>query len=216
MKTVADIREQFKAMLAAQDVVEDGNLEIINATFVADEPSIFGEVNEDWCRRELRWYMSQSLSVEDIPPPIPQIWKQVASFNGRINSNYGFLIWSSKNGLQFENAIEALMQNPASRQALMIYTRPSMHIDAKVDNMRDFICTNTVQLVIRKNKLHYMVNMRSNDVVFGYKGDRHWHDFVFELALHRLQGKYPTLEKGLMFWNAGSLHIYPRHFDLVK
>lgn len=215
MNTVADIRQKFLALKANNALADDGNLELINASFIADEPTIFGEVNADYIRRELKWYLSQSLSVNDIPAPVPKVWQQVASSKGLINSNYGYLIWSSENGQQFENAIRHLVNSKVSRQALMVYTRPSIHWDAFEDGMRDFICTNTVQLMIRNNMLHYMVDMRSNDVVFGYRNDCAWHDYVFELALHRLQQHYPDLEKGLLFWNASSLHVYPRHFDLV-
>ena len=67
---VQSIRKTFIDKLAAQDFAEDGNLEIINASFIADEPLIFGELNDVWNARELRWYMSQSLNVNDIAPPV--------------------------------------------------------------------------------------------------------------------------------------------------
>jgi len=114
--------------------------EIISACFIADEPSIFGEVNNGWNVKELAWYMSQSLNINSIPPPIPAVWKQVASPTGLINSNYGWCIFSSENGHQFHKAIDSLIANKNSRQAVMIYIRPSMHEDAIKDGMQDFIC----------------------------------------------------------------------------
>lgn len=215
MKTVKQIREAFVSLYKNGCIAEDGNLELINVSFIADEETIFGEVNHDWCRRERRWYLSQSLNVNDIPAPIPTIWKQVASPNGEINSNYGWCVFSEENGKQYLNAIESLKQNKNSRQAAMIYTRPSMHTDAKRDGMRDFMCTYSTQLMIRHNMLHYMVFMRSNDAVYGYKGDRAFHDYIHDLALANLRDTYPGLEKGFMFWTAASFHIYPRHFKLV-
>jgi thymidylate synthase len=195
---------------------ESGMLEIISASFIADEPYIFGEVNEEWNARELRWYMSQSLNVNDIAPPVPSIWQQVASSKGRINSNYGWCIFSQQNGYQFHKAIDALVANKASRQAVMVYIRPSMHEDSKVDGMKDFMCTYSTQLLIRDNQLHHVVNMRSNDAIYGYKGDYFWQNTVFDFALTRLQETYPELTKGNLYWNAGSLHVYPRHRSLVK
>lgn len=216
MKTVKDIRESFKSMLERGALAEDGNLELINASFIADEDVIFGTLNDDWSQRERRWYISKSLNVNDIPPPIPKIWQQIASSNGEINSNYGWCIFSDENHHQYLKAIDALVASPISRQAVMIYTRPSMHEDSKRDGMRDFMCTYSVQLLIRNNLLHYIVNMRSNDAVFGYKGDSDWHRFVHNMAMANLAGVYPNLQKGLLFWNAGSLHVYPRHFHLVS
>lgn len=216
MKTIKDIRESFRTMLERGALADDGNLELINASFVADEDTIFGELNHDWCRRERRWYLTQSLNVADIPPPIPRIWKDVASAHGQVNSNYGWCIFSKDNGEQYVKAIDALKANRNSRQAVMIYNRPSMHEDSKRDGMHDFMCTYSVQLLIRNNMLHYIVYMRSNDAVYGYKGDRHWHDFVHDMTLSNLLGTYQNIEKGLMFWNAGSLHVYPRHFHLVS
>ena len=209
---VSDIREAFKREVPN----ETGNLEIINATFIADEPSIFGTVNEDWNSRELQWYLSQSLSVNDIPAPIPQIWQDIASVKGTINSNYGWCIYSADNGNQYNSAIAALVADKGSRQAVMIYNRPSMHIDSKKFDMSDFICTNTVQLYIRDNTLHYSVYMRSNDAVYGYKGDRAWHEHVHNQAAIQLSATYPGLRRGMLIWNAASLHVYPRHFDLVN
>jgi thymidylate synthase len=213
---VQDIRNQFKEKLAIKDFAEDGNLEIISASFIADEPSIFGEIDSTWNSRELRWYMSQSLNVNDIAPPVPAVWKQVASSKGMINSNYGWCIFSRRNGYQFHKAIDSLVKNKNSRQAVMIYIRPSMHEDSVLDGMRDFMCTYSTQLLIRNGKLHHIVNMRSNDVVYGFKGDRFWQDTVLDLALSRLKVTYPDLVKGSLYWNAGSLHVYPKHFNLVQ
>ncbi len=209
---VQSIRDLFKS--AKPD--ESGMLEIVNASFIADEASIFGEVNDTWNARELRWYMSQSLNVNDIAPPVPSVWQQVASSKGQINSNYGWCIFSQQNGYQFHKAIDSLAANKASRQAVMIYIRPSMHEDSKFDGMRDFMCTYSTQLLIRDSKLHHIVNMRSNDAVYGYKGDYFWQNSVHDFALARLQETYPELTKGLLYWNAGSLHVYPRHSELVK
>ena len=86
-----------------------------------------------------------------------------------------------------------------------------MHEAARHKGMRDFICTNTVQLLIRDGELHYLVSMRSSDAVFGYKGDLAWHTYVHEKASRDL-----GVPAGKIVWNAGSLHVYPRHHHLVQ
>jgi thymidylate synthase len=213
---VQDLRDIFIKKKAEADFADDGNIEIISASFIADEPAIFGTPNEDWHRRELQWYLSQSLNVNDIPPPVPAVWRRVASEDGEINSNYGWCIFSHRNGHQFHRAVDALTADKNSRQAVMIYNRPSMHDDSKRAGMRDFMCTYSTQLLIRNGKLHHIVNMRSNDAIYGYKGDYAWQKCVHEFALSRLRQTYPSLQMGDLFWNAGSLHIYPQHFELIK
>jgi thymidylate synthase len=214
MYNVNDIRQHF---LGLADVVpENDMLEIINASFIADEPSIFGTVNEEYCAKELVWYLSKSCNVNDIAEPVPQIWKTIANEKGEIFSNYGYLIFDNKNGNQYNQAINKLKFQHDTRQATMIYNRPSIHQEVKTSGIADFICTNTVQLFIRNNELIYIVNMRSNDVIYGYKNDKFWHDYIHNLALQDLREVYPNLKKGLMYWNANTLHIYPRHRHLVK
>jgi thymidylate synthase len=214
------IREQFVKCLHDEDFVIDKSgvktIELINAVFHANEDSIFGNVNKEYVERELQWYKSMSLSVNDIPGGTPQIWKQVASKDGMINSNYGWCIYSEDNGYQFKNVLEELVSNPFSRRANMIYTRPSMHTDFNKDGMSDFICTNNVQYFIREGQLHACVFMRSNDAVFGYKNDYAWQRHVQEQLLIGINNRLATAYGlGTMLWNVGSLHVYERHFDIV-
>jgi len=209
---VSDIRTMFRNISPDP---ETGMLEIVNASFIADEPIIFGKENLDYIERELQWYLSQSLYVSDIPEPIPQIWQNVASTDGKINSNYGYLVFSTENGRQYSCAVSTLKRDKNSRQASMIYTRPSIHNDAFKNGMHDFICTYAQQFIIRNNKLHLLVYMRSNDAVFGYKNDVAWAKYLLNKAHNELLSTYSGLEIGDIVWNAASLHIYPRHIHLV-
>lgn len=213
---VKDIRSIFINKRIENEVAENGTLEIINANFIADEPTIFGNVNEEYAACELEWYKSCSLNIQDMPCKIPSLWKNVATREGYINSNYGWAIFSPANFHQYKHCIDSLKVHESTRQAVMIYIRPSMHTDAHKDGMKDFMCTFSTQLFIRNGLLHYIVYMRSNDAVFGYNNDKHWHEYVFACALKDLQEHYPNLKRGNMYWNAGSLHVYTRHFELVE
>ena len=218
---VHDIRSEFANMLARSEFVTDKGgqktIEIINASFIADENSICGVVNEDYVKRELEWYRSLSLSVNDIPGGPPAIWKQVADRYGRINSNYGWCIYSADNGHQFSKVVNELVTSPLSRRATMIYIRPTMHEDYCRDGMSDFMCTYSTQYYIRDGKLHASVFMRSNDAVYGYKNDYAWQRYVHKEVLQAVNGRSGTVYAlGDLHWNAGSLHVYERHFDLIK
>jgi len=209
------IREYFCDALHHEDFVIDKTgvktVEMIGAQFVADEPLIFGVLNHDYIDRELEWYKSMSLNVNDIPGKVPEIWKQVCDESGYIHSNYGWCVWSDKNGRQYEHVRDELIKNPNSRRAVMIYTRPTMHQIYNINGMSDFMCTNTVQYFIRENVLSAYVSMRSNDVVFGYRNDFAWQKHVLEEL-----GAELGIETGDIIWNCGSLHVYERHFNLIK
>jgi thymidylate synthase len=65
--------------------------------------------------------------------------------------------------------------------------------------------------MVRDGKLVAIVNMRSNDAVYGYKNDYQWQKFVHTKLADELG--IPT---GQMIWQANSLHVYSRHFNLVE
>lgn len=214
MLSIDVVRDYFKEALANEQFVIDKTgakmLELVGESFIANEPAIFGTVNQEYVQHELDWYLSTSLNVNDIPGGPPKIWQQVATEDGFINSNYGWCIFHPDNGFQYDRVKEELIKNPYSRRAIMIYNRPSMHMDYNANGMSDFMCTNAVQYLYRKGKLNAVVQMRSNDVVFGYKNDYAWQKFV----LDRLAADLET-DPGRIIWNAGSLHVYERHFKLV-
>jgi thymidylate synthase len=189
-----------------------------------------------------------SLNVNDIPGGPPAIWKAVADKDGFINSNYGWCIYSPENGFsyndheradsmwqverahhysQFKRCVQELWATPESRRAMMIYTRPSMWLDYNKNGRSDFMCTNAVQYLIRDGAVHAIIQMRSNDAVFGFKNDRAWQQHVLEKVTNELNSYShqrqtaglepicPIYDVGNLYWNAGSLHVYERHFHLV-
>ena len=222
MIKVSEIRTEFNNARLKEQFTVDRNtgvrtIELLNAVFIADEPTIFGTVNEDYVRRELAWYRSMSLNVNDIEGGPPTIWEQVSDKDGFINSNYGWCIYSEENGYQFKYVVEELIRDPNSRRANMIYTRPSMHTDYNKNGMSDFMCTNNVQYVIREGQLHAMVYMRSNDAVYGYKNDYAWQKYVQQELLTAINNRGSTsYGLGRIMWNVGSLHVYDRHWHLIK
>lgn len=229
MLKVSDIREYFINELASGNVTVDrgGNetIEMLGASFLADEEAIFGTPNEEYIQRELDWYHSKSTNVNDIEGETPQAWKMTANEHGEINSNYGHLIWSDKYYNQFERVLNELYFNPNSRRAQMIYNRPSIWEEAFENGKNDFICTNAVTYYIRDNKMHCVVQMRSNDVIFGYKNDYAWQYHVLEklraglnyrnMIMHKTEGPY-DIGMGNIYWQVMNLHVYGRHFHLVK
>ena len=223
VNNTADIKEVFKKHLKAENYVTDKTgvktIEILGASFVADKPAIFGTPNEEYIKAEIDWYNSKSTNINDIfeDKEPPQAWQYSANKHGEINSNYGHLIFSKKFHKQYEQVLEELCEvNPDSRRASMIYQRPSIWREYKENGKNDFICTNAVTYYIRNNMLHAVVQMRSNDVIFGYRNDYAWQRHVQEQLQHDLYFNGIKTELGYIYWQVQSLHVYERHFDLVK
>ena len=219
MNKTKDIAKIFVNALEHKQFVSDKTgcktIEIIGANFIADKPSIFGEPNADYIDHELYWYESQSSNINDIyqgRKDPPQAWQYSANQHGEINSNYGLLIYNPKYYNQFEQVVQELRNNPYSRRGTMVYNRPSIWEEYNENGKNDFICTNAVTYYIRGGvELTGVVQMRSNDVVFGYKNDYAWQKYVqYELAQEL------DLDIGPLHWQVQNLHVYERHFDLVK
>lgn len=194
-------------------------VEIKGATFLADKPSIIGTPNEDYIAHEIEWYESQSLNINDIPGGAPVMWRRTANEAGDVNSNYGWVAWSKANGYQAQNVCKELSRDFATRRAVMIYTRPSMHLDQKLGGSgQDFMCTNAVHYSINAatSQLEVVVQMRSNDVVFGYRNDYAWQRYIQTHICLELNDIYPDLMPGQIIWQAASLHVYPRHYGLLR
>ena len=235
MNSVKDIREFFIGELKDEaftiDKTGQKTIEMLGASFVASEPSIFGKPVQGYIDAEIKWYESQSTNIFDIhgsSAEPPAAWRYSADTFGNINSNYGHLVFSQKYFEQFENAFSELWDNPDSRRAQMVYNRPSIWVEFDEGGKSDFICTNAQTFYIRDNILSMVCQMRSNDVVFGYKNDYAWAQYLMDKfvskwnnrAMQNIRGttisKGPKIEKGMLMWQVQNLHVYERHFNLVK
>lgn len=225
MITTKNIKDHFIKELKANNFVKDRSgsktIELLGASFLADEPAIFGKPNQPYIDAEIDWYNSKSTNITDIYPEgdkePPQAWQMTANVHGEINSNYGHLIFSKKYHKQYLQVLKELSEvNPDSRRASMIYQRPSIWHEFKEHGKNDFICTNAVTYYIRDGHLHCVVQMRSNDVMFGYRNDYAWQKYVLEKLQNDLYYGGMHLELGDIHWQVQNLHVYERHFDLVN
>jgi len=224
IKTTEDIRKELVS-LYSDKCFRTGKygmtVEIQNAHFLADKDWIIRKPNYDYAKREIQWYESQSLYVKDIPGDVPKIWQMCADKDGKINSNYGWCIWSEENGSQFKHCVERLLDDHCTREACMIYNRPSMQVDCNKNDMHDFMCTFSTQHFLNeidenKFRLDYTVFQRSCDACFGYNNDKLWHDYVQSYLLEALRSKGLNVKSGNMIYNCGSLHVYERHFKHLQ
>ncbi len=206
----------LKDKLLNEEFVIVGNtktVELLNKsiTFNGNEDGMFTipgfTTSKKYVEHELKWYKSQNPHIEEISNHA-KMWGDVADDNGMANSNYGYLIYSPQNGYQYKNVLQELRRDPQSRRAVMYYSNPFIHYTGG----KDYICTVFVSYLIRDNKLHCVVNMRSNDVRFGLVGaDLAWQTFVLKQLANDLD-----IEVGTVGWHAVSLHIYERHFNALR
>jgi thymidylate synthase len=229
MYNVQALRQHFIDELQNErftvDKTGQKTIEMIGASFIADEPAIFGEVNHDYVKSEIKWYESQSTNIDDIygdlKPP-PAAWEYTANKHGEINSNYGYLIYSDRFHNQYNQVWHELVKNPDGRRAMMVYNRPSIWAEYNENGKNDFICTNAVAYYIRDGKMHSTVQMRSNDVIFGYKNDYAWQRYVLDSLVDdyndsiRYAEDRESVTAGDIHWQVMNLHVYERHFHLVK
>jgi len=210
--TSEDIRAQ---LIAAFDPTAP-MVELLGSCHRVSRETLFGKPNPQYVARELAWYNRQSFNINDFDGTPPAGWRAVASPDGLVNSNYGALLYSAQNGYQYAHVLDWLLREGNSgRRAQAIYTRPAIHEDAISDGRNDFICTNTVAYFLRDKRLHTVVSMRSNDVIWGYRNDVPWQMHVRDQLVDDLWLHGRDVQAGDMFWHAASLHLYPRHYNLV-
>ena len=224
-QTVSNIRQFFIDELKDEaftiDKTGQKTIEMLGASFVADQPAIFGEPSQEYIDKEIAWYESMSTNINDIygeERDAPAAWKYAADKHGNINSNYGKLVFSEEYYQQFQSAVFELDKNRDTRRSTMVYTRPSIWTEYNKGGMSDFICTNAVTYYIRNDMLHAVVQMRSNDVVFGYKNDYAWQRYMMQKVCNMYNDINPfdEINPGMLFWQVQNLHVYERHFNLVK
>ena len=229
MLKTEDIRQEFIQKYAQKDFRIIGNnvqqsktIEIQNAHFEVDKSWIIREPNYTYIQKELEWYLTESLNVNDIPGGAPIMWKACADSLGYINSNYGWCIYSKDNGEQYNYCKQHLIDDPHTREAIMIYNRPSMQQDYNKNGMHDFMCCQNMQYFINERDgvsyLDCIVNFRSCDAIFGFNNDAAWARYVQENLTKdiNIANDNFDLNVGKLYWNAGSLHIYERHFKYLE
>lgn len=186
------------------------------------------KTNMKYLLGEFIWYLSGDATPDGILP-YSKFWANITNSGdydgypkGTINSNYGTRLFG-KSELdafgdregpfnQWAETISLLARDRDTRQAIMNIHVPS---DRHADN-KDVPCTLTLHWFIRENALHLIVNMRSNDVILGFTNDVFQFTMLQECMLLDLRKYYPDLGLGLYYHNAGSMHIYDRHFEMAE
>jgi len=160
----------------------------------------FRRFNLKYAKREWEWYLSSNPNAEEISKYAP-IWKNHMDENGEVRSNYG---WQWNRGMQLDKILDKLRINKNSRQAVLsIY-------DGKEISTYDYDtpCTNSIHFQIVNDELCMTVNMRSNDLWFGFCNDQFCFSKLQEHVANTL-----NIKLGWYFHFASNLHLYNKFLN---
>jgi thymidylate synthase len=159
----------------------------------------FRKWNLKYANREWDWYLSGNPSAKEISKFAP-IWEKHMDKNGDVRSNYGWQ-WNRKDSLN--KVIDKLKNDKNTRQAVL-----SIYDSKEIDTYsQDTPCTNSIHFQIINQKLCMTVNMRSNDLWYGFCNDQYCFSKLQELVSLKL-----NIEIGWYYHFASNLHLYDRNF----
>lgn len=193
--------------------------ELINYSYTIQDPQYFlinsnsRKTNENYLAGELIWYLSGNNDLEHIGK-FSKFWNRLTD-DGKLNSSYGRLIWEekNKNGITpWEWAYQSLIKDQHTRQAVIHFNSK----DHASYGEKDFPCTMFAQFFIRNNEISLTVNMRSQDIWFGYTYDAPF----FSLMLIEMKNQLRDfadihVSLGSLTMNIGSLHLYSKDIESV-
>ena len=151
------------------------------------------------------------------------MWQEIANPDGTVNSAYGHLIWnvascgnynysSMETCTPWQWAVDSLIDDRDSRQAFVRFSLP----EHQWHGNRDQVCTMHMNFLIRDDRLHACVVMRSQDVVRGLVYDLPFFCLLQSMMLGELREAYPNLELGEYRHLSHSMHMYVEDTDMVK
>jgi thymidylate synthase len=212
--------------------------EKIHYQFTVENPSSGPIVTQDAARNEViakytkaefDVYAKGSTSVEDFGR-ISKFWLNLGNPDGTVNSAYGHLIFFDRScgnpefevgnpndttrfRTPWEWARLSLLSDKDTRQAVIkFHKRDHLWVGNK-----DMTCTVYGNFLIRENRLHLIVHMRSNDVVKGLVYDMPWFCYLIERMRQELSDNgYRDLQVGSYTHVADSFHVYETDYDKAK
>lgn len=152
---------------------------------------------------EFLWYLSRDNSLDFIRYYIPD-YDHETEDGETIYGGYGPRIFRQRGQDQIQNVIKRLRDNITSRRAVI----QIFNAEDVGRRHTEIPCTCIFQFLVRRNRLHMLTTMRSNDAYIGLPHDI----FCFTLIQEVLSR---TLEVGLGQYShfVGSLHLYDEHRD---
>lgn len=175
--------------------------------------NIFRNISLKYLVGEWLWYERGSDLLKEISY-YSTFWKKISDDGITANSSYGHRIFYLKNEKkisQWDFVKRELIKDQESRRAVLLISFPG---DLK-QSTKDQPCTIYLQFFIRKNFLHLISNMRSNDLILGFPYDIASFTMLQEKMLLELKGTYSKLIMGHYYHIVSSIHVYRRHYSMI-
>jgi thymidylate synthase len=156
------------------------------------------------CLGELCWYLAGSDDLEFIAHYISEYRKYAE--DGRLFGAYGHRLFHKAGFDQIANATRVLRRKSTSRQVVLQIFNAS---DIKEEH-KDVPCTCTLQFLLRRDGLHLLAYMRSNDAYLGFP-----HDVFCFTMLQEIVARDLGVEIAAYKHIVGSLHLYEKDLSSV-
>ena len=165
------------------------------------------KMNIPYMKRELLWYANGD-KFDDSIEQYADLWKKIKTADGSFNSNYGVYLWGEG---QLQWCIDSLTKDKYSRQAVVQLLNKSHQYEGNPD----YVCTRSMQWLIRDDQLLLNVSMRSNDAIFGVTNDCFCFGMIHVYMWLKLKEVYPELMLGDYTHDVVSMHVYSRHYKML-
>jgi thymidylate synthase len=159
------------------------------------------KLNYSFAFGEAWWICSGSNKVSDIT----QYMKSYVNYSDNgvfLNGAYG-----PKFIDQVSYVVDSLIADNDSRQAFLNIWRENPR------GSKDVPCTTSMQFFIRNNKLCTVVNMRSQDMIWGFGYDSFTFTMMSKVVQILLLQRGIDVNLGILTINQGSAHIYEKHWE---
>ena len=204
-------REALKDVLNGETISPRGmkTKEIVAATYSLRDPHLCILTNHErgvspiYIGGEFLWYITGSNSGEMITHYAPS-YKRFLEMGMFAHGAYGKR-W--EDGKQLPSILRLLHEQPDTRQAVLSMWKSTdlWEVSAKQGYL-DYPCTLNIQFLIRMNRLHCIVTMRSNDVWLGMPND-----IAAFCMLQIMMADFLGIDVGFYHHRVGSLHLYEKN-----
>jgi thymidylate synthase len=159
------------------------------------------------CLGETLWYLAGNDRLDFIGWYVPA-YRQFSDDKRTLFGAYGPRLRLMRGKVdQLKNVINLLKKRPQTRQAVI----QLFNAEDLLKPHKDIPCTCTIQFLIRRNHLHVIANMRSNDAFLGLPHDVFAFTFLQEVVARSVGVKLGTYKH-----HVGSLHLYNKNRDQAK
>ncbi len=161
---------------------------------------------------ETLWYISSSDRLSHIEYYIPNYRKFINALPEQEHAPgaYGPRLFGGGDNSQITRLIESMKKKRGISDTRQAVAQIFSHTDL-ISSNGDVPCTTTIQFLPRKDKLHVVTTMRSNDVYRGFPHDVFAFTFIQEIVARAL-----SLEVGTYSHFVGSLHLYDENVERAR